>query len=176
MEVQARFTDPSSSWRPLLLGLVNLPTSKTSHRHMGRKGRVKDCKRGCRASCGQASKYRDLRHGDQGFRFMAEESSSSLRGWGTGQLDPRRTLHGARLSPGDWGQPGWVVRAPHPLEATLQSSKASGFSPLHLRSPHPITFSFGPLVLPHFDHTDRCFLGAEGRNSLVYSLVGAGLH
>lgn len=82
------FTDLSSSWRPLLLGLVNLPASKTSHGHVGRKGRVKDCKRGCRASCGQASKCRDLRHGDQGFRFMAEESSCSLRGWGLDSWTP----------------------------------------------------------------------------------------
>ena len=84
--VQARLTDLSSSWQSLLLGLVNLPASKTFQEHVGRKGRVKDCKWGCRAPCGQASKYRDHRHRGQGFRFMAEKSSGSLRGWGAEQL------------------------------------------------------------------------------------------
>ena len=28
------------------------------------------------------------------------------------ELDPRRTLPGPGLGPGDWGQPRWVVRAP----------------------------------------------------------------
>ena len=116
---------------------------------------------------------------DTGAKDLGSWQRKALVVCGAGALDslglvPRRTLCGPELGPGDRGQPGWVVRAP--LEATLQSSKDSSFSPLHPRSLHPITPSLDPWCSCTLsDHGDRYFLSAEGRNVLVYSLVCAGL-
>lgn len=67
-KVQARSTDPSSSWQSLLLGLVNLPASKTFQDHVGRKGRVKDLA----CAWGQGS----YRHGQSYANHLGEEEGS----------------------------------------------------------------------------------------------------
>lgn len=54
---------------------------------------------------------------DTGIKYLGSWQRKALAVCGAGaldnlELDPRRTLHGPALGPGDRGQPGWVVRAP----------------------------------------------------------------